>query len=175
VTGVQTCALPICTPDPTPDEIAHTTLLAARHIRRFGLPPKVALLSASNFGSRDVVSAGKMRAALAIVNRLEPELEIDGEMHGDAALNMTVRQRMMPASPLKGEANLLVFPSLDAANITLNLVKAMTDALHVGPILLGAAKVAHVLTPSVTSRGVVNMSTLAAVEAASRAAESHVR
>jgi malate dehydrogenase (oxaloacetate-decarboxylating)(NADP+) len=158
------------TPEPTPEEIARTTILAARHIRRFGLPPKAALLSASNFGSRDLASAAKMREALAIVNRLEPELEIDGEMHGDAALNTSVRERMMPNSPLKGEANLLVFPSLDAANITLNLVKAMTDALHVGPILLGAAKVAHVLTPSVTSRGVVNMSTLAAVEAGSRAA-----
>ncbi|WP_333824935.1 NADP-dependent malic enzyme [Pinisolibacter sp.] len=158
------------TPEPTPEEIARTTILAARHIRRFGLPPKAALLSASNFGSRDLASAAKMRAALAIVHRLEPDLEIDGEMHGDAALNTAVRERMMPNSPLKGEANLLVFPSLDAANITLNLVKAMTDALHVGPILLGAAKVAHVLTPSVTSRGVVNMSTLAAVEAGSRAA-----
>ncbi len=158
------------TPEPTPEEIARTTVLAARHIRRFGLPPKAALLSASNFGSRDLASAAKMREALAIVNRLEPDLEIDGEMHGDAALNTAVRDRMMPNSPLKGEANLLVFPSLDAANITLNLVKAMTDALHVGPILLGAAKVAHVLTPSVTSRGVVNMSTLAAVEAGSRAA-----
>ncbi|MDK9695748.1 MAG: NADP-dependent malic enzyme [Siculibacillus sp.] len=158
------------TPEPTPDEIARTTILAARHIRRFGLPPKAALLSASNFGSRDLASAHKMRAALNIVNRLAPDLEIDGEMHGDAAVNTTVRERIMPNSPLKGEANLLVFPSLDAANITLNLVKAVTDALHVGPILLGAAKVAHVLTPSVTSRGVVNMSTLAAVEAASRLA-----
>ena len=157
------------TPDPTPEEVARTTLLAARHIRRFGLPPKAALLSASNFGSRDLASAHKMRAALALVNRMEPDLEIDGEMHADAALNTTVRERMMPNSPLKGEANLLVFPSLDAANITLNLVKATTDALHVGPILLGAAKPAHVLTPSVTSRGVVNMSTLTAVEAASRA------
>ncbi len=163
------------TPDPTPEEIARTTILAARHIRRFGLPPKAALLSASNFGSRDLVSAHKMRAALAIVNRLEPSLEIDGEMHGDAALNTVMRERVMPGSPLKGEANLLVFPSLDAANITLNLVKAMTDALHVGPILLGAARAAHVLTPSVTSRGVVNMSTLAAVEAASRAAEHPTR
>jgi len=156
------------TQDPTPEEVANTTILAARHIRRFGLPPKAALLSASNFGSRDLASAHKMRAALALVNQLAPELEIDGEMHGDAALNTTVRERMMPTSPLKGEANLLVFPSLDSANIALNLVKAMTDALHVGPILLGAARAAHVLTPSVTSRGVVNMSTLAAVEAAAR-------
>jgi malate dehydrogenase (oxaloacetate-decarboxylating)(NADP+) len=156
------------TPDPTPEEIAHTTILAARHIRRFGLPPKAALLSASNFGSRDLASASKMRAALKLVQDQEPGLEIDGEMHGDAALNTIMRERVMPNSPLKGEANLLVFPNLDAANITLNLVKAMTDALHVGPILLGTSKPAHILTPSVTSRGVVNMSTLAAVEAQSR-------
>ena len=156
------------TPDPTPEEIARTTILAARHIRRFGLPPKAALLSASNFGSRDLASATKMRAALKLVQGQEPGLEIDGEMHGDAALNTVMRERVMPNSPLKGEANLLVFPNLDAANITLNLVKAMTDALHVGPILLGTAKPAHILTPSVTSRGVVNMSTLAAVEAQSR-------
>ncbi|MER2606200.1 MAG: NADP-dependent malic enzyme [Siculibacillus sp.] len=156
------------TPDPTAEEIARTTQLAARHIRRFGLAPKAALLSASNFGSRDLVSASKMRSALKIVHAQEPGLEIDGEMHGDAALSKLMRERIMPDSPLKGEANLLVFPSLDAANITLNLVKAMTDALHVGPILLGTARPAHVLTPSVTSRGVVNMSTLAAVEALSR-------
>lgn len=158
------------TPDPTAEEIARTTMLAARHIRRFGLPPKAALLSASNFGSRELASATKMRAALALVQAQEPGLEIDGEMHGDAALNTVMRERVMPGSPLKGPANLLVFPSLDAANITLNLVKATTDALHVGPILLGTAKPAHVLTPSVTSRGVVNMSTLAAVEALSRRA-----
>jgi malate dehydrogenase (oxaloacetate-decarboxylating)(NADP+) len=156
------------TPDPTPEEVARTAVLAARHIRRFGLPPKAALLSASNFGSRPLASADKMRAALAIVREMEPDLEIDGEMHGDAALNRVMRNRVMPDSTLKGDANLLVFPSLDSANIALNLIKAMTDGLHVGPILLGAAKPAHVLTQSVTSRGVVNMSTLAAVEAQSR-------
>jgi malate dehydrogenase (oxaloacetate-decarboxylating)(NADP+) len=156
------------TPDPTCEEIAHATILAARHIRRFGLEPKAALLSASNFGSRDLPSARKMRKALEVVRSLDPGLEIDGEMHGDAAIVRAIRERIMPDSTLKSDANLLVFPSLDSANIALNLIKAMTDALHVGPILLGAAKPAHILTPSVTSRGVVNMSTLAAVEAMSR-------
>ena len=156
------------TPDPTCEEIAHATILAARHIRRFGLEPKAALLSASNFGSRDLPSARKMRKALDLVRGLDPDLEIDGEMHGDAALVRSIRERVMPDTTLKDDANLLVFPSLDAANIALNLIKAMTDALHVGPILLGTTKPAHILTPSVTSRGVVNMSTLAAVEALSR-------
>ena len=156
------------TPDPTCEEIAHATILASRHIRRFGLEPKAALLSASNFGSRDLPSARKMRKALELVRTLDPDLEIDGEMHGDAAIIRAIRDRVMPDSTLKSDANLLVFPSLDSANIALNLIKAMTDALHVGPILLGAAKPAHILTPSVTSRGVVNMSTLAAVEAMSR-------
>jgi malate dehydrogenase (oxaloacetate-decarboxylating)(NADP+) len=152
-------------PDPTPAEIAETTILAAGHIRRFGLEPKAALLSASNFGSRDIGSASKMREALALVRRLAPDLEVDGEMHGDAALSREFRDRVMPTSFLKGDANLLVFPSLDSANIALNLIKVLMDALHVGPILLGANKPAHILTPSVTSRGVVNISTLAAVEA----------
>ena len=154
-------------PEPTCEEIAHATILAARHIRRFGIEPKAALLSASNFGSRDIPSAHKMRKVLNLVRARDPNLEIDGEMHGDAAIIREIRERVMPDTTLKGDANLLVFPSLDAANIALNLIKAMTDALHVGPILLGTAKPAHILTPSVTSRGVVNMSTLAAVEAQS--------
>jgi malate dehydrogenase (oxaloacetate-decarboxylating)(NADP+) len=156
------------TEDPSAREIAEATVLAADHIRRFGMEPKAALLSASNFGSRDIASARKMREALALIRAAAPDLEVDGEMHGDAALADENRDRVMPDCLLKGEANLLVFPTLDSANIALNLVKAMTDALHVGPILLGAAKPAHILTPSVTSRGVVNMSTLAAVEALSR-------
>ena len=153
------------TDDPSAEEIAEATILAANHIRRFGLEPKAALVSASNFGSRDIPSARKMRRALEIINTFAPDLDVDGEMHGDAALSPEIRARVMPNSTLKGEANLLVFPSLDSANIALNLLKAMTDALHVGPILLGPKKPAHVLTPSVTSRGVVNLSTLAAVEA----------
>ncbi|MCW1841713.1 NADP-dependent malic enzyme [Prosthecomicrobium hirschii] len=157
-----------CTDTPSPVEIAEATILAANHIRRFGLVPKAALLSASNFGTRDIASAKRMREALAIIRQRAPDLEVDGEMHGDSALSPDIRERVMPTSFLSGEANLLVFPSLDSANIALNLIKSMTEALHVGPILLGAAKPAHILTPSVTSRGVVNMSTLAAVEALAR-------
>ena len=106
-----------------------------------------------------------MREALGILWEKYPELEVDGEMHGDSALSDALRERVMPDSKLKGEANLLIFPNLDAANIALNLLKVSTNALHVGPILLGTAKPAHILTPSVTSRGVVNMSALACVEA----------
>jgi malate dehydrogenase (oxaloacetate-decarboxylating)(NADP+) len=150
---------------PTAAEIAETTILAAAEIRRFGITPRAALLSSSNFGSRECVSGELMREALAILEREAPELEVDGEMHGDAALSADVRARVMPKSRLSGDANLLVFPSLDAANITLSVLKVASDALHVGPILLGPAKPAHVLTPSVTSRGVVNMSAFAAAEA----------
>jgi malate dehydrogenase (oxaloacetate-decarboxylating)(NADP+) len=155
--------------DPSADEVAEMTLLAAEEVSRFGIEPKAALLSHSNFGSRDSKSALKMREAAAILRKIAPDLQADGEMHGDAALSEELRKRVFPHSELKGEANLLVFPNLDAANIALTTVKSMTDALHVGPILLGAARPAHILTPSVTSRGVVNMTALAVVEAAQRA------
>jgi malate dehydrogenase (oxaloacetate-decarboxylating)(NADP+) len=151
--------------DPCAEEIAETTIMAAREIRRFGIEPRAALVSHSNFGSRDSASADKMRRASQLLHELAPELEADGEMHGDSAISEILRQRVMPDSRLTGEANLLVFPNLDAANITLGVVKTMTDALHVGPILLGTARPAHILTPSVTSRGVVNMASLAVVEA----------
>jgi malate dehydrogenase (oxaloacetate-decarboxylating)(NADP+) len=156
------------TVDPGADEIAEMTVLAAREIARFGIEPKAALLSHSNFGSRDSDSALKMRKATAILHRIAPDLCVDGEMHADSALDARLRDRVYPNSILNGEANLLVFPNLDSANITLNAVKSMTDALHVGPILLGTAKPAHILTPSVTSRGVVNMTALSVVEAAQR-------
>ncbi|HSG94236.1 MAG TPA: NADP-dependent malic enzyme [Afifellaceae bacterium] len=162
------------THDPSAAEIAEMTQLAARHIERFGIVPKAALLSYSNFGSQDTASAGKMREAAEILWRQAPELEVDGEMHGDAALSEELRARVMPDSRLTGNANLLVFPSLDAANIALNLIKVMTNALHVGPILLGAGAPAHILTPSVTSRGVVNMTALVAVEAQERAGRKQV-
>ncbi len=157
------------TVDPTAEEIVEVTMLAAEEIRRFGIEPKAALLSHSNFGSRDSASATKMRKAAALLRRAAPDLQADGEMHGDAALSEQLRRRVFPHSTLEGEANLLVFPNLDAANIALNTIKAMTEALHVGPILLGAARPAHILTPSVTSRGVVNMTALAVVEADQRA------
>jgi len=156
--------------DPSALEIAEMTLKAAETIRRFGIAPRAALLSQSNFGSRDVESSHKMRAALEDLWKADPELEVDGEMQADTALLEVLRGPRMPGSKLTGEANLLVFPSLDAANIGLNLVKAMTDALHVGPILLGPAKPAHILTSSATSRGVVNISAYAVVEAQAAAA-----
>jgi malate dehydrogenase (oxaloacetate-decarboxylating)(NADP+) len=151
--------------DPSAEEIAETTVMAAHEIRRFGINPKAALVSHSNFGSRDSDSAIKMRRAMEIIRSVAPELEADGEMHGDSAISEILRKRVMPESTLSGEANLLVFPNLDAANIALGVVKTLTDALHVGPILLGSALPAHILSPSVTSRGVVNMATLAVVEA----------
>jgi malate dehydrogenase (oxaloacetate-decarboxylating)(NADP+) len=159
------------TVDPSAEEIAEMTILAAEEIRRFGIEPKAALLSHSNFGSRDSPSALKMREATAILHRIAPDLECDGEMHGDSALSDVLRGRVYPHSRLKGEANLLVFPNLDSANIALTTVKQFTDALHVGPILLGTDRPAHILTPSVTSRGVVNMTALAVVEATQRASE----
>lgn len=152
--------------NPTHEEIAEITILAAQEIRRFGITPKAALLSHSNFGSRNSESARKMRAALEIIRERAPHLEVDGEMQAGSALSESLRKRAMPASSLAGEANLLVFPNLDAANISLGLVRTMMDALHVGPILLGAAQPAHILSTSVTSRGVVNMAALAVVEAA---------
>ncbi len=152
--------------DPSAEELAEMTILAAEEIRRFGVEPKAALLSHSNFGSRDSSSAAKMNKATKLLHKMAPEIMADGEMHSDSALNPELRNRVYPHSILEGEANLLVFPNLDAANITLNAVKSMTDSLHVGPILLGVARPAHVLTTSVTSRGVVNMSAIAAVEAA---------
>ncbi|MER2536580.1 MAG: NADP-dependent malic enzyme [Rhizobiaceae bacterium] len=155
--------------DPAPEEIAEMTVLAAEEIRRFGMEPRAALLSLSDFGSRDAPSALKMRRAAEILKKVAPDLQCDGEMHADTALSETLRQRVYPHSRLKGEANLLVFPTLDAANITLTAVKQMMDALHVGPILLGTDMPAHILTPSVTSRGVVNMTALAIAEAAQRA------
>ncbi|MFB2553656.1 NADP-dependent malic enzyme [Ensifer soli] len=150
---------------PSAEEIAQMTAMAARTIRRFGITPRAALVSHSNFGSRDSDSAFKMRRAMELVRELAPDLEADGEMHGDSAISEALRHRVMPQSTLTGEANLLVFPNLDAANISLGVVKSMTDSLHVGPILLGAALPAHILSPSVTSRGVVNMAALAVVEA----------
>ncbi|WP_075288918.1 NADP-dependent malic enzyme [Pararhizobium arenae] len=151
--------------NPTAEEIAQKTVMAAQEIRRFGITPRAALVSHSNFGSRDSESAFKMRRAIEIVRELAPDLEADGEMHGDSAISEFLRRRVMPNSTLTGEANLLVFPNLDAANITLGVVKTMSEGLHVGPILLGTALPAHILSPSVTSRGVVNMAALAVVEA----------
>jgi malate dehydrogenase (oxaloacetate-decarboxylating)(NADP+) len=151
--------------NPSAEEIAEITILSAQEVRRFGIKPKAALICHSNFGSRNSESAAKMRDALAIIRERAPDLEVDGEMQGGSALSEELRKRAMPTTTLTGEANLLVFPNLDAASISLGLVRTMMDALHVGPILLGTARPAHVLGQSVTSRGVVNMAALAVVEA----------
>ena len=156
--------------DPTAEQIAEMTLLAAVAVAGFGVVPKVALVSHSSFGASNSPSARKMRQALALIRAANPSLEVDGEMHGDAALSEAIRDRVMPASTLSGVANLLVFPNLDAANIAFNLVKAAADGLPIGPLLLGMSKPAHVLVPSVTARGIVNMTALAAVEAGAASA-----
>jgi malate dehydrogenase (oxaloacetate-decarboxylating)(NADP+) len=159
------------TPDPTAEEVAEMTLLASKHVRRFGLQPKVALLSHSSFGASNAPSAQKMRKALALLHRRAPDLEVEGEMHADAALNEAIRETVFPNSKLKGTANLLVMPTLDAANIAFNLVKSLGEGLSVGPILLGVSAPAHILTPSVTARGIVNMSAVAVADAQDRAIE----
>jgi malate dehydrogenase (oxaloacetate-decarboxylating)(NADP+) len=158
-------------PEPTSEQIAEITILAAEEVRRFGITPKVALLSHSNFGSANTASSQRMREALPIIQRRTPELEVDGEMHGDAALSEEIRSRIFPHSRLHGQANLLIFPTVDAANIAFNLIKTLGDSVPVGPILLGAAKPAHVLTPSATVRGIINMAALAVVDVQTHAAE----
>ena len=154
------------TPDPDAAHIAEMTILAAEEIRRFGIVPKVALLSASNFGSVDLPSARKMQQALAMLAERAPDLEVEGEMHGDTALSDEIRQRVFPHSRMRGEANLLVMPTLDAANISFNLLKvASSENVTIGPILLGAARPVHILTPSATVRRIVNMTALAVADA----------
>ena len=153
------------TPDPDAEHIAEMTMLAADEVRRFGIVPKVALLSASNFGSLELPSSRKMQRALAILQERAPQLEVEGEMHGDAALSEEIRLKVFPSSRFKGEANLLVMPTLDAANIAFNLLKtAAGDGVTIGPILLGAARAAHILTPSATVRRLVNMTALTVVD-----------
>jgi malate dehydrogenase (oxaloacetate-decarboxylating)(NADP+) len=153
--------------DPTAEQIAEITILCAEEIRRFGITPKAALLSHSSFGTSDRPSAVKMRDALQIIRAKARDLEVDGEMHGDAALSETVRMGVFPNSRLKGEANLLIMPTLDAANIAFNLLKVASGAgVTLGPILLGVAKPAHILTPSATVRRIVNMTALTVVDCA---------
>jgi len=150
--------------DPTAEQVAEMTVLAAAAVSEFGITPKVALLSHSNFGASDSESARKMRRALALLRERAPTLEVDGEMNADAALVETIRERAVPDSRLSGTANLLVMPTLDAANIAFTLLKAASDGLPVGPMLLGMSKPIHVLVPSVTARGIVNLSAFAALE-----------
>jgi malate dehydrogenase (oxaloacetate-decarboxylating)(NADP+) len=153
--------------DPTPEQVAEIAILSADEVRRFGITPKTALLSHSSFGTSNYPSARKMREALALIRERAPELEIEGEMHGDAALSETVRKAAFPNSQLSGDANLLIMPTLDAANISFNLLKAASGAgVTIGPILLGVAKPVNILTPSATVRRIVNMTALTVVDCA---------
>ncbi|MCR6667301.1 MAG: NADP-dependent malic enzyme [Methyloversatilis sp.] len=152
--------------DPTAEQVVEMTVLAAEEARRFGIEPKIALLSHSNFGSDNTVTSDKMRRALEILHADHPELEVEGEMHGDAALDIDIRTRIFPNSRLRDEANLLIFPTLDAANISYNLLKtAAGEGMTIGPILLGAKQPVHILTPTATVRRIVNMTALTVVEA----------
>jgi malate dehydrogenase (oxaloacetate-decarboxylating)(NADP+) len=151
--------------NPTAEQVAEMTLLAAEEMRRFGLRPKIALLSHSSFGSSEAESAAKMRQALNMIVHRDPELEVDGEMQGDAALSEEIRSRIFPNSRLRGQANLLVMPTLDAANVCFSVMRVLGDGQTVGPMLLGGALPAHISTPSVSVRGIVNMTAVAAIDA----------
>jgi len=156
--------------DPSAEQLAELTLMAASEMRKLGIIPKVALLSHSNFGSSNAPSAVKMREVLSLIQKADPALEVDGEMHGDSALDATIRASAVTSSSLKGDANLLVMPNVDAANISYNLLKtAAGNGIAIGPLLLGVAKPIHILTPAATVRRIVNVTTLAVVEAASNA------
>jgi malate dehydrogenase (oxaloacetate-decarboxylating)(NADP+) len=152
-------------PEPTAEQIVDMPLLAAEALQRFGLMPRVALLSHSNFGASDAPSARKMQAALALIRANAPELEVEGEMNAHVAMSEELRLKLFPNSRLKGQANLLIMPTLDAANIAVKLLRSVGEGPQVGPMLIGPAKPAHVLTPTVTVRGIVNMTAVAAVEA----------
>ncbi len=151
--------------NPTVAQISEMTLLAAEEVRRFGIKPKVALLSHSNFGTQNCESSLKMRAAYADIRRRDPELEIDGEMQADTALCESIRHRIMPNSKLSGPANLFIMPNVESANIAFNMVKTFSDGVSIGPVLLGISRAAHIMTPAVTTRGIVNMTSLATVGA----------
>ncbi len=154
--------------DPTAEDLVAMTVLAERNVRRFGLEPRIALLSHSSFGSSRAACAAKVRKAMAILHERHPEIEVEGEMRADAALDEEIRARLFPNSRLEGAANLLILPSLDAANIAYNLVKVLGDGLPVGPILIGTSAPAHVLNSTVTARGIVNMTAVAVVDAQDR-------
>ena len=154
----------------TPEEMAEITIMAAEQVKLFGIQPKIALLSHSNFGSSDKFSAIKMRDTLEIIRNIAPDLEVDGEMHADLALSQELRDQILPNSTLKGEANLLIMPSLDAANISFNMLKVLGHGLPIGPILMGTNKSGHIVNQTATSRGLINMAAIAAVEAQRRKA-----
>ncbi|MFN5455392.1 NADP-dependent malic enzyme [Bradyrhizobium sp.] len=156
-------------PNPTAEELAEMASLAANHVTRFNIKPKIAFVSHSDFGGYDTESSRKMRQATALLKQHRPDLEADGEMQGDTALSATARKAILPHSDLDGSANVLIMPNLDAANVAYQMIKVLADAVPVGPILIGPARPAHILTPSVTARGILNMTAVAAVEAQERA------
>ena len=151
--------------DPTAEQIAEIALMAAEKVKRFGMVPKIALVSHSNFGNRRTASSIKMAKAREILAEIAPDLEMDGEMHADAALSEKIRKSSLPSSSLSGQANVLVMPNLDAGNITYNLLKMTSGGIVLGPVLLGTNKAIHVLTTSTTTRRIINMATLAAADA----------
>lgn len=151
--------------DPTPQQLAEIAIMAADQVRKFGIVPKLGILSHSNFGTYHDASAHKMREVSTLIKAMAPELEIEGEMHADSALSESIRLKTFPNSSLMGQANLLIMPNLDTANIAFNMVKVLADGQPIGPMLLGPAKPIHVLTPSVTTRGIFNMAALAVVDA----------
>src|ERR1700744_1658063 len=152
-------------PNPSAEELAEMAALAAVHVQRFNIKPKIAFVSHSDFGSYDTESSRKMRRATALLKEKHPEIEADGEMQGDTALSEAARKLVLPHSHLEGVANVLIMPNLDTANVAYQMIKALADALPVGPILIGTSRPAHILTPSVTARGILNMTAIAAVEA----------
>ncbi|WP_168787796.1 NADP-dependent malic enzyme [Paraburkholderia aromaticivorans] len=152
--------------DPTPEQLAEITIMAAEEVRRFGIEPKIALVSHSNFGTSNAPSAQKMRDTLATLRECAPDLQVDGDMHGDVALDANLRREALPESTLEGDANLLILPNIDAANIAYSLLKtAAGNNITIGPMLLGAAKPVHVLTASATVRAIVNMTALVVADA----------
>jgi len=152
------------TPEPSAEEVVEMTMLACTEIRAFGMEPKVALLSRSNFGTHDSPTAERMRRATRLLHEIAPDLEVDGEMHADAALSESIRSRLLPDSRLKGQANLFVMPNVEAANIAHNLLRALGGGVSIGPIVIGAARSAHVVTQTITVRGIVNMTALAVAQ-----------
>ena len=159
-------------PNPSSHELAEIAALAANHVQRFAMKPKIAFVSHSDFGSYDTDSSRKMRHAAALLREKHPEIESDGEMQGDTALSEAARKMVLPHSKLEGAANVLIMPTLDAANVAYQMIKTLADALPVGPILIGPARPAHILTQGVTARGILNMTAVAAVEAQERAGRS---
>jgi malate dehydrogenase (oxaloacetate-decarboxylating)(NADP+) len=159
--------------DPTAEQIVNTTLACADRITAFGIKPRIALLSHSNFGTSGAPAAKKMRYAVKMLHELAPDLEVDGEMHASAALNRAVRDTTNPFSTLEGSANLLVMPDLDTANISMELTRAIHGALLIGPVLSGTAKPAHIVTPTATAKGIFNMSALAVSDAWRRKNAGH--